>query len=275
MTTGSRDDLFRRYLGILGWVGDPGLHELVSSHLIKVPYENVSMLTSGTEPGASAGTLPAIAVFLDGIAEQDLGGTGFPIALHFAELLRWLDYDVELMAADIGGAPRSHAVLRVKVDDATYLIDVGYAAPFYHPIPLDQLPIQVPHGDYTFTVDRHVSGAASVEVVTYRGNSRVQAYVAKPPALGPEGFIAGIQRAGDPSSRLMRSLQISRFFASRILEVFDNTLVTTHHNITTTTQINSIEELEVIVREQLQLPRVPVRKAVEALRARGIDIFAG
>lgn len=272
MTTGSRDDLYRRYLGILGWVGDPGLHELVSSHLTKVPFENVSLLCA-TDP-ATAGTLPSIESFLDGIAEQDLGGTGFPIALHFAELLRWLDYDVELMAADVGGIPRSHAVLRVKIEDASYFIDVGYAAPFYEPMALDQLPLRVSHGDLTYTVDRHVSGASTVEVVTYRGNTRVQAYVAKPPALGPEGFVTGIQRATAPNARLQRSLQISRFFASRVLEVVDNTLITTHHNITTTTQIQSLEDMEVIVREQLQLPRVPVRKAVEALRARGVDIFA-
>lgn len=271
MTTGSRDDLFRRYLGILGWVGDPGLHELVSSHLIKVPFENVSLLCAG-DP--AAGTLPSIESFLARIQEQDLGGTGFPIALHFAELLRFLDYDVELMAADVGGAPRSHAVLRVKHEDESYLIDVGYAAPFYHPISLERLPLRVPHGDLTYTVDHHVSGPASVEVVTYRGNTRVQSYVAKPPAIGPDGFVTGIQRAGAPNARLMRSLQISRFFASRILEVVDNTLITTHHNITTTTPIQSLDELEVIVREQLQLPRVPVRQAVEALRTRGIDIFS-
>lgn len=269
MTTRARDDLFRRYLGILGWVGDPGLHELVSSHLIKVPYENVSLLLAG----AGAGTLPTIEAFLDRIAEQDLGGTGFPIALHFAELLRWLDYDVELLAADVGGVPRSHAVIRVKLEDTTYLIDVGYAAPFYQPIALDQLPQKAPHGDYTFTVDRHATGAASVEVATFRGPTRVQTYVAKPPALGPEGFAAGIQRAAEPNSKLMRSLQISRFFASRVLEVIDNSLVVTHHNITTVTPIPSLDELELIVREQLQLPRVPVREAVEALRARGVDIF--
>ncbi|MBL9104143.1 MAG: arylamine N-acetyltransferase [Myxococcales bacterium] len=270
MTTRDRDDLFRRYLGILGWVGDPGLHELVSSHLIKVPYENVSLLLA---PPESAGTLPTIEAFLDRIAEQDLGGTGFPIALHFAELLRWLDYEVELLAADVGGVPRSHAIIRVKLEDTTYMIDVGYAAPFYQPIALDQLPHKVPHGDFTFMIDRHATGAASVEVATFRGPSRVQTYVAKPPALGPDGFNNGVQRVADANGRLMRSLQISRFFASRVLEVIDNSLVVTHHNITTVTPIASVDELEVIVREQLQLPRVPVREAVEALRARGVVLF--
>ena len=60
-----------------------------------------------------------------------------------------------------------------------------------------------------------------------------------------------------------------------MLEIIDNTLVTTHHNITTVTPIRDIDELEAIVHEALQLPRMPVRDAVDVLRARGIDIFAG
>ena len=70
-------------------------------------------------------------------------------------------------------------------------------------------------------------------------------------------------------------LRISRFFASRVLEIHDNRLITTHHNITTVTPIRDVDELEAIVHEALQLPRMPVRAAVEALRARGVDIFAG
>ena len=60
-----------------------------------------------------------------------------------------------------------------------------------------------------------------------------------------------------------------------MLEIYDNNLVTTHHNITTVTPIRDIEEMEAIVRDQLQLTRLPVREAVEVLRSRGVDIFAG
>lgn len=274
MTSGSQDELFRRYLGILGWVGDPGLHELVSSHLIKVPFENVSKLLLSADPGAAAG-LPSIETFLHGIGEEDLGGTCFGIAIHFAELLRFLEYDVELLGADVGGTPRAHAVCRVRFEDSQYLVDVGYAAPFYHPIALADLPVRVPHGDVNYVVDRHVSGAGTVEVTTYRGATKVQSYVAKPPALGADGFQQALQRAADPNAKFMRSLRISRFFASRVLEIVDNTLVTTHHNITTVTPIRDVAELEAIVHENLQLPRCPVRQAVEVLRSRGVDIFAG
>ncbi len=274
MTTGSQDELFRRYLGILGWVGDPGLHELVSSHLIKVPFENVSKLLASAEPGGAPAALPDIDTFLRGIAEQDLGGTCFAIAVHFTRLLSFLDYDVELLGADVGGTPRSHAVCRVTFEDTHYLVDVGYAAPFYQPISLVELPARVPHGDVNYVIDRHVSGAGALEVTTLRGNQKVQSYVAKPPALAAEGFAQAIERANGEGARFMRSLRISRFFASRVLEVVDNTLVTTHHNITTVTPIRDVDELEAVVHEQMQLPRLPVREAVEVLKGRGVDIFA-
>ena len=273
MTTGSPDELYRRYLGILGWVGDPGLHELVSSHLIKVPYENVSTLLRSTG-SAGATTLTPIEDFLEDIAERDLGGNGYSIPIHFASLLQFLDYEVELLGADIGGVPRAHAVCRVRSEDTDYLVDIGHGSPFYQPIPLDTLPVHVPHGDYQYVIDRHASGPAAIEVTTLRTGTKVQSYVAKPPALGPEGFTQAIAQTRANDARTLRTLRISRFFASRVLEIFDNHLVTTHHNITTVTPIRDIEELEAIVRDQLQLVRCPVRQAVDILRSRGVDIFA-
>ncbi len=275
MTTRSQDELFRRYLGILGWVGDPGLHELVGSHLIKVPYENVSLLLRSAQGGTAASTLRPIDAFLEDIAEHDLGGANFSIPIHFAALLKFLDYDVELLGADIGSTQRAHAVCRVTFEDVQYLVDIGYAAPFYQPIPISELPLTIPHGDFQYQLERHASGPGNVEVTTARGANKLQSYVARSPALGPEGFAAALQRAGDPNGRMLRSLRISRFFASRVLEIFDNNLVTTHHNITTVTPIRNIDELEVIVHEQLQLTRCPVRQAVDVLRSRGVDIFAG
>ena len=276
MTTSSPDELYRRYLGILGWVGDPGLHELVSSHLIKVPYENVSLLLRSTEPTRTSAVTP-IDTFLENIAEHDLGGDGFTIPIHFASLLKFLDYDVELLSADVtdaSGATRAHAICRVTSEDTPYLVDIGYGAPFYQPISLATLPVQVPHGDHQYVIDRHASGSDNIEVTTLRGGAPVQSYVARPPALVPESFDEASALARDPDNRALRSLRISRFFASRVLEIFDNTLVTTHHNITTVTPIRDIEEMETIVRDQLQLVRCPVRQAVDILRSRGVHIFA-
>ncbi|WP_434428131.1 arylamine N-acetyltransferase [Nannocystis pusilla] len=181
----------------------------------------------------------------------------------------------ELLAADAGGVPRAHAVCRVSFEDQLHLVDVGHGAPFYHPIPLDSLPLQIPHGDVSYSLDRHASHREAVEVVTLRKSTRVHSYVAKPPPVAPDGFGAAIERTHAPDAPLMRRLKIIRFFASRVLEIDNNRLVTTHHNITTVTPIRDIDELEAIVHEALQLPRMPVREAVDVLRARGVDIFDG
>lgn len=223
---------------------------------------------------ADAPRLPPIEEFLRGIGEQDLGGTCYAIATHFAALLEFLDYDVELIAADIGGVPRSHAVCRVRLDDQVHLVDVGYGAPFYEPIALDALPQQIPHGDLSYTLDRHASHPEAVEVVTLRGGARAHSYVAKPPVVAPDDFGPALDRTYAPDAHFMRRLRITRFFASRVLEVDNNRLITTHHNITTVTPIRDLDELEAIVHEALQLPRMPVREAVDALKARGVDIFA-
>lgn len=272
MTKHPRDELFRRYLGILGWAGDPGLHELVSSHLIKVPFENVSKLLRP----ADAPAIPTIDEFLRGIAEQDLGGTCYAIAFYFAELLAYLDYEADVLAADVGAATRAHAVCRVDVEGEPHLVDVGYGAPFYEPYSLvSGLPRTVPHGDVTYVLDRHPSHPEAFEFAQHRGGARGLTYVARPPVLpGPEALAAEIERSHDESAPFMRRLRIARFFASRAVEIDNNRLIITHHNITTTTPIRDIDELEAIVHETMQLPRMPVREAVAALRARGVDIFA-
>lgn len=268
MTMSTRDELFRRYLGCLGWVGDPGLHELVNSHLIKVPFENVSALL---RPDA----MP-IDDFVAGVADWDLGGTNFTIASHFTELLRYLDYEVELLAAEVGGVARSHAVCRVRFEDQLYLVDVGYGAPFHAPISLTEgLPLTLPHGDLAYVVDRHPSHPEAIEVTTLRGGVKSHSYIARPPAVAAESFAPSIQRALAPQAPLLRMLRISRFFASRAVEIYNNRLVVTHHNITTTTPIRDLDELETLVHELMQLPRMPVREAVLALRERGVDVFAG
>lgn len=66
-----------RYLRLLGIQGTPegiaGLREIVSKHLRRVPFENVSKLLLFGREGA--GRVTTISKFLDGIENLDLGGT--------------------------------------------------------------------------------------------------------------------------------------------------------------------------------------------------------
>lgn len=263
------DRLFRRYMQALGWLGDPGLFELVRTHLIKVPVENVSGLLA-EKPG-----LPTIEAFLDGISDKDLGGDAFTINGYFTELLRYLDYDVDLLSGEAEGDPFAHAMIRVVEDGVPYLVDVGLGAPLYEPIPLTSLPLRVESGDWVYTLDHH--GDADTFVLTTAVCGRTtRTLVIGPTPRKVEDFTPTILRLSSADDPHLRHLKITRVFAaSRIVSLMDATLVTTHHNETTRRPIEDLEALSSAVVEELQLHNLPIAEAVRALRDRGVDIFAG
>lgn len=272
MTTGS-DKLYRRYLSALGWVGDPGLHELVRSHLIKVPFENVSkLLRVASDQASEPFTMDE---FVSGIETKDLGGTCYALNRYLAELLQFLDYDVELRAAKIDGRERAHVVLMVDFEDKKYLVDVGFGAPFYDLIELDNLPYKVEHGDTVYELRRHPLFSSQFEMTkTVKGNKALTYSFAQAAKVGPEAFDEAARASLAEGGPFLDRLHITRFFDSRAYEIQNNKLLTTSHNVTTVTELGSLQELEDVIRERLLLDRCPVREAVEALKSRGIDIFA-
>src|SRR3954462_2304748 len=139
---------FQRYLQILGFdrapTGISGLHDLVRAHILKVPFENVSKLLLFDREGS--GRLNTIEEFLDGIEHHDLGGTCYTSNPFFTELLRHLGYEADLHSADMN-VPNVHSCIRVRVDGRSYHVDVGNAAPFLDPIPLDALPYKIQRGE--------------------------------------------------------------------------------------------------------------------------------
>ena len=262
------DRLFRRYMQALGWLGDPGLFELVRTHLIKVPVENVSAILAET-PG-----IPTIESFLDGIRAKDLGGDAFTINGYFAELLRYLDYDVDLLSGEADGDPFAHAIIRVVEDGVPYLVDVGLGAPLYEPIPLSSLPLKVESGDWVYTLDHH--GDADTFVLTTAVCGRTtRSLVIGPTPRKVDDFNPTVVRLSSADDPYLRHLRITRVFAaSRIVSLADATLATTHHNETKRRPFADLEALSTSVVEDLQLHNLPVGEAVEALRARGVDIFS-
>ncbi|MGB1012902.1 MAG: arylamine N-acetyltransferase [Nannocystaceae bacterium] len=272
MSTGS-DKLYRRYLSALGWVGDPGLHELVRSHLIKVPFENVSKLLRCAESDEPKPF--TMEDFVAGIETRDLGGGCYAINRYFSQLLRFLEYDVSLLAAKIGNQERAHVVLLVNFEDGKYLVDVGFGAPFHDLINLSELPYKVNHGDFTYELRRHPLFKSQYEMIkTVSGRKSVTYAFNETLPLGPEAFDEAAAESLRPQGPLLDRLHIARFFDSRAYELHNNKLLTTSHNVTTTQALGSVREVEDFVRERMLLDRCPVGEAIDVLAKRGIDIFA-
>ena len=262
------DRLFRRYMQALGWLGDPGLFELVRTHLIKVPVENVSAIL------ADAPGIPPIENFLEGISSCDLGGDALTNNGYFAELLRYLDYDVDLLAGEIDGDPFAHALLKVTEDGTSYLVDVGLGAPLEEPIPVDSLPLRVDSGDWVYTFERRGDDGSFVLTTSLCG-ATTRAAVIPPTPRALTDFAPTALRRHNPDSTHLRHLRITRVFAaSRVVTLSDRTLATTHHNETKRRSFADLEALSLAVSEDLQLPNMPLAQAVSVLKKRGIDIFA-
>lgn len=270
----SSDKVYRRYLSLLGWVGDPGLHGLVRSHLIKVPFENISGLLAVAAGDAPA--VPSIETFLKGIRERSLGGAYFAPNLHFASLLRFLDYEVELLSTRFGNTDHAHPILRVTHEGVRYVVDVAYGAPLYEPLALDRdEPHRISHGQYEFELSRHPVVKGTYELATLQSGKKIRAYSFKDEPVDVEVFEPAVEALFSKDSEFLQDLRITRFFDSRVLEVHGRNVITTNHNVTTTEPALTVEDLENTVQELMLLDRCPVREALDVLREHmGVTIVA-
>ena len=120
------------------------LFALQEAHLKTIPYENLDI-----HLGVAVGLeLPQI---YDKVILQNRGGWCFELNGLLAWLLRELGFDVTMHGAKVVAeevtpeqaeailnADRTHMVLSVKVDQETYLTDIGFGPAFLHPLPLKE-----------------------------------------------------------------------------------------------------------------------------------------
>jgi len=268
---------YSRYLRVLGIDHEPtgldGLRLLVRRHLIRVPFENVSkLLLFGREGAGRCFTLPE---FLDGIEHHDLGGTCYTCNPYLAELLRTLGYHADLLGADMTN-PNVHTCIRVKGGPglpagAGFHIDVGFAAPFRDPVPLDSLPYTVTEGTHRYVFDRHKRGIA----LTFQsGPDPSQSYIAHEPPRKHEDFAEIIRASFRPDAHFLNRLRIARFFEDHSVELLDRTMSIHRNSVTTQTEFASVTDLEHAVRTEFAMPRCPVREAITVLdRHTGRQLF--
>lgn len=256
---------YQRYLRLLEIDGLPagleGLRTIVHQHLLRVPFENVSkLLLLGAE---GAGRPTALPEFLDGIEHQDLGGTCYTNNPFLAELLLALGYDADLLGADMDN-PNVHTCVRVRVDSVPYHVDVGYAAPFRHPMRLDQLPHQIIQDDTRYVLDRDGNGEAHSMTVFCR-EQKVHGYVVHEPPRRLDFFRPIILDSYVLGRTFTSSLRITRFFEDGVVELKDRQLTSYRSGIHSETVLHGFKALVPAVTDSLQMPRCPIEKAVRIL----------
>lgn len=254
-----------RYLRLLGIEGRPsglqGLRRLVRRHLRVVPFENVSKLLLYHREGA--GRAATVAEFLDGIEYEDLGGTCYSNNPFFADLLRALGYEADLLGADMS-KPDVHTCIRVRLGSRPYHVDVGFASPFREPIRLDRLPARIDEGGNHFILDRDAA-AGTYRMRLFIGEECRVSYLAHDPPRPREHFAPAIEMSFALTSTFMQHLRISRIFRDYSLDLWDRELFRNDAGGTSHRHLATMAELKTAVAEEFALPRCPVEAAIGVL----------
>jgi len=258
-----------RYLGILGVPHrEPGvtaLTELTSAHLRRIPFENVSKLYHRKELGMR---LPDLARFLDGIERHHLGGTCYSNNFHFHELLAHLGYRVSLCGADMS-APDVHVVNTVDLAGRQYLVDVGYAAPFLSPLPLD---LERDH-EVRWGSDRYVleprDPAGRSRLVQFRDGRLRHAYQVNPKPRRIQEFESVIAASFEESATFMNALLLARFFPGGSVILRNLTLTETRAGSSRVSRLAHRDELPEAIERHIGISQDITRRALE-----GVDLTA-
>lgn len=254
---------FDRYLSLLRISqGDPTLgylERLVTAHMRQIPFENISKLFYWKTMGFHASI--DLTQYLNGIEHFHFGGTCYANAFHLNELLCYLGYDARLCGADMKN-PDVHLVNVVTIDAREYLVDVGYAAPFLEPIPLD---LTVEHslrfGNTTYLI-RPRDGFGRTRVELYRNGILRHGYIINPAPRRIDEFLPVIAESFAPNATFMNALLLVKFGPDESSVIHNKELIQVRRDDTNRTILRSNGELASVVHELFGIPEEVVAMAV-------------
>ncbi len=265
--------VFQRYLDVLGQPHAPpslgALSALVQAQLSRVPFENISKLLARKR---GARWIPTLSEHLDGVERHGFGGTCYANNPYFYELLAHLGYDVTLCAADMS-EPEVHIVSLVRLAGREYLVDVGYAAPFFAPLPRD---LEVDHvirfGDCTYVLEPRDPDGCSRLRMSRRGKA-VHGYRVNPRPRVLSDLRAVIESSYRDHATFMNAVVVERFHPGGSLRIHNLTLTETRGARSTTTALAGPDQLVDAITHHAGMPAPLVREAIAGVKLAG-DIYS-
>jgi arylamine N-acetyltransferase len=184
------------------------LTQLVQAHLTTIPFENISKIYYKNNFGLM--TIPDFDMYIDGISRYNFGGTCYSNNYYLNKLLNYLGYNVRLCGADMTN-PDVHIVNIVNIEDREFLIDLGYAAPFYAPIPLDlKEEYKIAFGaDKYILIPKTKNG--NYELKMFRNERVKHGYKVKPQARSISDFETVINNSFRESATFLNAVLLVRF----------------------------------------------------------------
>ncbi len=244
----------------------PSLHaltDLVRSFQHAVPFENISKLLRLEKPIDQR--IPSLDEFLDNIERFQLGGTCLTNNPYFLDLLRHLGYDAALRSADMGEQMGVHTCIEVRLDPASFLVDVGFGAPFFEPIALHRLPVEIHQGPRKYRIAEE-GDYPRIHVATIEGEEEILSYDVVPGTIEASGLGHAIDFSFRQGATFMSCLAITKHFPpDRTLTLRDLRLTERNSTGSSVTHFQDLSAAEKCVREQFKMPQAPLRMAARIL----------
>ena len=251
--------LFERYLRILGVSREEpcraALFRLTHEHLTRIPFENISKLYYRNR--FSQRSIIPLDMYLDGIEKYNFGGTCYSNNYHMYNLLNHLGYRVKLCSADIAvesAPPDAHMVSIVALDGEEFIVDVGYAAPLWQPLPRflnEDFVIELGYEKYILK-PWDGNGAQSLEL--YRHGELKHGYRLKSEPRDINFFTDVIARSYSEQAAFMNAVALVRFFDDSALIIRNLTLTEFSGNTFKTEAIESRDRLIAVIENRFGIP---------------------
>ena len=244
------------------------IEELTRAHLHTFPFELISKYTLADENFKKR--IPSVSEFLERHDKLGWGGNCYVLNGRYVQLLDWLGYDVELVPVEKG-----HIAIWLKWKGDEYLVDAGYAGPFFEPIPIKKGNWIVETMYETSYFERSEDGGIVWTRVLDGGKPLVTKtlYLRK---LTREEFNFWLQRSYTdiPENRLFRKIEVTWYPNEERHQIMNSTYTVHKPNGEQFEKIyENREEWIQLIEEKAGISRVSTEKALSFLSERGVELF--
>ena len=257
--------LFDKYLNLL-MVGEGNptfelLENIVRAHLIRVPFENISKLIYKNQ---GMNYIPDLSTYLNGIENYNFGGTCYANNYYLYLLLRHLGYNVKLCGADMKN-PDVHLISIATINEKEFIVDGGYAAPFFNPLRTDL------DKDYIidFANERYIvkpkDDIGRIKVEQYYNGKLQHWYTANPQSRKIEEFQKVIEDSYAGDAVFMNAVRITKFSKNGSLVIKNLYLTEMIGNKSFTIKIKR-DDIPEAVQKKFGIPSDVVENAISNIK---------
>jgi arylamine N-acetyltransferase len=161
--------------------------------------------------------------------------------------------------------PDVHVVIMVELEGRQWLVDVGYGAPFFEPLPRDLgVEFEISFGFCRYVLEPQDHRGRS-RLRMYRGDNYTHGYLAKPEAREIGDFREIIEASYRETATFMNVVVVECFAPGRSVRFHNFTMTESTATSSNTSRFDDRDALVAALEEHCGFPSDAVRTAIEGL----------